>query len=184
MNKVTPEQRRRVFSQLMHNFDMAASADIAFRWTYLEAAHVLGQQDFALHWASHTTMLRFALQTRDLGEAAGQIFRLALVPLGHLLQRLPAGNPGRAHVSALATMPADERLSHMISLTVADTQTHSFLNFHHSAVSFTYAPSPVHRHDLPSAPTRLGGRRDGNQHGCGPAAKAACCYRNSSCSRS
>lgn len=114
MKDFTPGQRRRVFSQLMHSFNAAAPADVAARWACLEAAHVLGQQDFTLHWASHTAMLRFALQTRDTGEAAGQVFRLALVPLGHLLQRLPAGNPGRARVSAFATIPVDERSSQLI----------------------------------------------------------------------
>ena len=126
MTKLTPEQRRRVFSQLMHSFNTGASADIDARWACLEAAHVLGQQTFALHWASHTAMLRFALQTRDLGEAAGQVFRLVLVPLGHLLQRLPAGNPGRARVSAFATMPVDDHVNQLISQAAAAAKPHSF----------------------------------------------------------
>ena len=87
---------------------------------------MLGQQDFALHSASHTTILRFALQTRDLSEATGQLFRLALTPLGHLLRRLPAGNPGRANVSAFATMPIDEHLSHLIRQAAAATLTRCF----------------------------------------------------------
>ncbi len=37
------------------------------------------------------------------------LLRLALVPLGHLLARLPLGNIGRSHVSAFRTMvPAAE----------------------------------------------------------------------------
>ncbi|HQR98946.1 MULTISPECIES: DUF3703 domain-containing protein [unclassified Polaromonas] len=114
MNNLTPAQRRRLFMALMRSFSTADSADVADRWAWLEAAHVVGQQQFALHWASHTAMLRFALQTRDLGEAAGQVQRLALVPLGHLLRRLPAGNSDRATVSALAPMPVDARLSRLI----------------------------------------------------------------------
>ncbi len=126
MNPFSPDQRRQVFSQLMQSFHTAAPADIAARWAWLEAAHVLGQQDLALHWASHTTMLRYALQTRDPGEAAGQLLRLALIPLGHLLQRLPAGNPGRAAVSAFAAMPVDAHLSHLIRQAAAAAQTPSF----------------------------------------------------------
>ena len=126
MNQITTGQRRQVFSQLMHSFNMAAPSDIAGRWAYLEAAHVLGQPDFALHWASHTAMLRFALHTGDLGEVLGQVFRLALVPLGHLLQRLPAGNPGRAHVSALATMAVDGHLRHLIRQAAVASRTHFF----------------------------------------------------------
>ncbi|MFD2377205.1 DUF3703 domain-containing protein [Ottowia pentelensis] len=40
------------------------------------------------------------MRTRDWPEVAGQLLRLALVPLGHLSGRLPIGNPGRATVSA------------------------------------------------------------------------------------
>lgn len=114
MNTFTHEKRREVFRQLMQGFNTAPSMEPETRWAWLEAAHVVGQHDFTLHWVSHTAMLRFALQTRDLREAAGQVFRLALVPLGHLLQRLPAGNPGRATVSAFAPRPVDERLGQLI----------------------------------------------------------------------
>ena len=114
MNGFTSAQRRRLFMELMRRFSTAGATDHADRWAWLEAAHVVGQQQFALHWASHTAMLRFALQTRDLPEAAGQLLRLALVPLGHLLQRLPAGNTGRATVSALTPMPVDAHLSQLI----------------------------------------------------------------------
>lgn len=114
MNKFTLDQRRQVFRQLMHGFKTASAAEADARWAWLEAAHVVGQHDLILHWVSHTAMLRFALQTRDLREAAGQVFRMVLVPLGHLLQRLPAGNPGRATVSAFAPRPLDERLGQLI----------------------------------------------------------------------
>lgn len=114
MNSFTPQQRRQVFRQLMDGFQAAPSTDSEARWAWLEAAHVVGQHNFGLHWVSHTAMLRFALQTQNLREAAGQLLRLALVPLGHLLQRLPAGNSGRATVSAFAPMPVHERTLRLI----------------------------------------------------------------------
>ncbi len=126
MNPFSPSQRRQVFGQLMQTFHTAAPADIATRWACLEAAHVLGQRDFALHWACHTAMLRFALQTRDPGEVAGQLLRLALVPLGHLVQRLPADNPGRAAVSVFAAMPVEARLSELIRQAAAARRLSSF----------------------------------------------------------
>jgi hypothetical protein len=100
---------RRAFGHLLARFDASAGAPPADRWPWLEAAHVLGQATLGLHWRSHTAMLRYALQLRDGPEVAGQLLRLALVPLGHLLQRLPLGNIGRSHVSALQPMdpPAD-----------------------------------------------------------------------------
>ena len=49
-------------------------------------------------------MLALAARERDVRGAAGQLFRILLVPLGHLSGRLPLGNPGRATVSAFAPM--------------------------------------------------------------------------------
>ncbi len=99
-----PALQRQAFDHLMARFDASAGELPTTRWPWLEAAHVLGQTTLGLHWRSHTAMLRYALQLRDGREVAGQLLRLALVPLGHLLQRLPQGNIGRAHVHALETM--------------------------------------------------------------------------------
>lgn len=74
------------------------------RWVLLMAAHVVGQADFRLHLDSHWRMLRVAWEERDSVEAAGQLLRLALTPIGHLASQLPAGNVGRATVSAFAPM--------------------------------------------------------------------------------
>lgn len=54
-------------------------------------------------------MLRAAWAASDGRELHGQLIRLLLVPLGHLLGRLPRGNTGRSIVSAFAPMnvPAD-----------------------------------------------------------------------------
>jgi Protein of unknown function (DUF3703) len=60
-------------------------------------------------------MLAFATQQRDFPEMAGQLLRLALVPVGHLLGRLPAGNSGRATVNAFSPMALDERSKELIS---------------------------------------------------------------------
>ncbi|KQT12349.1 DUF3703 domain-containing protein [Ramlibacter sp. Leaf400] len=82
--------------------ETAGNADAC--WRLLMAAHVVGQAELRLHWDSHVRMLRQARTERDWREATGQLMRLALVPLGHLLGRLPAGNVGRATVSAFAPM--------------------------------------------------------------------------------
>lgn len=96
--------QRQAFAHLLADFNASAGQSPAERWPWLEAAHVLGQTAMGLHWRSHTAMLRYALQLRDGREATGQLLRLALVPLGHLLRRLPIGNIGRAHVNALRPM--------------------------------------------------------------------------------
>ena len=73
-------------------------------WLYLEAAHIVGQRRFTLHADSHWNMLVFAFNQHDYREVAGQLFRLLLVPLGHLIGKLPMGNTGRSRVSAFAPM--------------------------------------------------------------------------------
>ena len=90
----------------MRAFDRAKSeseADIA--WRALERAHIIAQPYLRLHLASHWQMLRFAVSRGDKREALGQLFRLALAPLGALTGRIPVGNTGRADVSAFAPMP-------------------------------------------------------------------------------
>ncbi|WP_082545220.1 DUF3703 domain-containing protein [Sphingopyxis sp. Root1497] len=73
--------------------------------------HIVAQPWLSLHLWSHWQMLRFAVSLRDWREAAGQIFRLALVPLGTLTGRLPVGNTGRARVSAFRPMPLPPELA-------------------------------------------------------------------------
>jgi hypothetical protein len=98
-----------------YNAAMAAAraslerAEPAVALSQLERAHVLGQRDFMRHGREHVLMLRAAWALGDGRELRGQLLRLALVPLGHLFRRLPAGNTGRSSVSAFAPMhvPAD-----------------------------------------------------------------------------
>ena len=59
-------------------------------------------------------MLVVAWQQRNGGELAGQLLRLALVPVGHLIGRLPLGNIGLSRVSALAPMPVDPALQRLL----------------------------------------------------------------------
>ncbi len=51
-------------------------------------------------------MLDLAIAQGELGEAFGQITRLALAPLGHVLGRTPWGNSGRSTVSKFARVAA------------------------------------------------------------------------------
>ena len=109
------DHTRSTYRQLMLGFSQSVGQAHESRWVWLMAAHIVGQPEFGLHWRSHITMLRFALQTRDYPEAAGQLMRLSLVPLGHLAGRLPAGNSGRATVSAFMPMAVAPTLRELIS---------------------------------------------------------------------
>ena len=101
---MSPALQDAAFAHLLLAFKASAGQAPAERWLHLEAAHVLGQNRLGLHWRSHWHMLRHALEQRDAREAAGQLLRLGLTPLGHLLRRLPLGNTGRASVPALQPM--------------------------------------------------------------------------------
>lgn len=68
-----------------------------------------------LHLQTHTQMLSLAIQHRNWPEAIGQVFRLLLVPLGHLTGRLPLGNPGRSTVSAFARLAVRPELAELIA---------------------------------------------------------------------
>jgi hypothetical protein len=80
----------------------------------LERAHVLGQRDIGRHWQVHRMMLRTGWMLADAREVRGQLLRLALIPLGHLLGRLPLGNTGRSNVSAFEPMPIAPELQRLL----------------------------------------------------------------------
>ncbi|MEY3519337.1 MAG: hypothetical protein RLZZ177_52 [Pseudomonadota bacterium] len=101
------------FARLVHAAKVADSKERA--WLCLEAAHVVGQRHFKPHVQTHTRMLGLAWRTRDWPEAAGQMLRLGLVPLGHLTGRLPLGNPGRSTVNAFEPLPVRQELAELIA---------------------------------------------------------------------
>lgn len=85
------------------------SGRIERAWYHLERAHIVSQIRFGPHMHSHWKMLQLAVRLHDRREVVGQLFRLALAPLGNLTGRLPIGNTGRSNVSAFRKMqiPAD-----------------------------------------------------------------------------
>ncbi len=104
-----------VFGELIRRAQAAQCAGLYEpAWLALEAAHVVGQGRLKPHLKTHALMLGLALRTRDWTEVAGQLFRLALVPLGHLTGRLPLGNPGRATVGAFKPLPIRPELIGLI----------------------------------------------------------------------
>lgn len=83
-------------------------------WRALERAHILSQTALAPHLKVHWRMLAFALHLRDPREVVGQLLRLALAPLGHLIGKIPLGNTGRARTSAFAPMPLPSDLAQLL----------------------------------------------------------------------
>lgn len=110
----TAQNKRAVVSALLAQFYGMTPAKTEAAWNLLSAAHIVGQTDFWLHVQVHWAMLLFAAKNRDAGEILGQLFRLGLIPLGHLFQRLPLDNVGRANVSAFVPMPVAPQLAELI----------------------------------------------------------------------
>ena len=115
MDSLAAAERPLVYARLLRGFALAgAGQSPEERWSWLMAAHVVGQQDVALHFDSHRRMLDFARQSRVWREAGGQVLRIALLPLGHLLGRIPRGNVGRSTVGVTAVMEPPEPVQRLI----------------------------------------------------------------------
>ena len=84
----------------------AGQVDAAFH--HLERAHILAQRWTFEHVETHWLMLRLGLSTRAWGEVIGQAKRILAAALFSRIW-VPAGNTGRANVSAMRPMavPAD-----------------------------------------------------------------------------
>ncbi len=108
------DEARFIINNLLTSFKRLPSEDVISQWDYLSAAHIVGQTDFLLHSKVHLIMLQLALHQRNWSEIFGQTFRLSLVPLGHLFQRLPLGNSGRSNVNAFKTMSIEPKIARLI----------------------------------------------------------------------
>ncbi|WP_375739263.1 DUF3703 domain-containing protein [Pseudomonas boanensis] len=98
------------FEQAGHSMRKQQSDD-AFRW--LERAHILTQTRPYLHAKSHWMMLQLGWQARDYREVAGQLPRIVAALLFSRIW-VPAGNTGRARVSAFAPMPIADELQQLL----------------------------------------------------------------------
>lgn len=116
MHTLSPDERRIVYARLIRGWTETAGSgkELETQWTWLMAAHVVGQHDLRMHFDSHRRMLALARATRDWGEVLGQVLRIALLPLGHLLKRIPVGNIGRSTVPVTQAMQPPEPVQVLI----------------------------------------------------------------------
>lgn len=113
--KHTPTSLDLAFDAAMREAAMALAAGRhAQALDRLAVAHILGQREFLRHARVHARMFHVAWRQRDLAGMLGQAMRLALVPVGHALDRLPLGNTGLANVSAFRPMPVPAPLQQLI----------------------------------------------------------------------
>ena len=88
--------------------------DAAAAFGCLERAHVLGQPSTRLHARVHWLMLRWAMRRRDVGEVAGQVFRIAAAAMKTAFGWLPHGNTGGSRVGPFRPMPVVAELQRLI----------------------------------------------------------------------
>lgn len=120
MDSLAAAERPLVYERLVRGFAETGRAAHALeeRWSWLMAAHVVGQHHVGLHFDSHRRMLGLARETNDWREVAGQLLRLSLLPLGHLVGRIPLGNIGRSTVGVTARMEPPESVQRLIDWAV------------------------------------------------------------------
>ena len=121
---LTPHERNKVYLCLVRGAAREGVEPGATRerWDWLMAAHVVGQHDASLHFDCHMRMARLARASGDWGEFAGQLLRIALLPLGHLLGLVPEGNIGRASVGVSRRMVPPEPVQVLIDWAVLGTR--------------------------------------------------------------
>jgi len=116
MDFIATAERPLVYERLVREFTAirADARNLEERWGWLMAAHVIGQHQARLHLDSHRRMLALAQESRDWREVAGQLLRIALLPLGHLFGQLPMGNVGRSTVGVTQVMEPPEAVQRLI----------------------------------------------------------------------
>ncbi len=111
--RLTPAMNEAIEAGLASARQSAQAGDLAGAWASLERAHIVSQPALRPHLRVHCTMFDLAIADGDFGEAFGQITRLALAPLGHVLGRTPWGNSGRATISKFARAPLPDDVSRL-----------------------------------------------------------------------
>jgi hypothetical protein len=91
----------------------AAEGNSERAFGHLARAHILGQRFTLRHVHVHWLMLRLGLAVRDRREVVGQLSRIVAAAIFSRLW-VPAGNTGRANVSALEPMPIPDDLRRLL----------------------------------------------------------------------
>ena len=150
-----PNEVRDRIDQLLTSASRPSNGQ-AVAWAALEDAHVLSQPWAWTHARVHWAMLTHAGRSRDRSEVLGQLNRLLLAVPGSLSGRYPAGNTGRARVSAFQPMPIRDDLATLLA-TERPGATSRVLDSE-GAKRLYDRIAPVY--DIAAAPFRLlGGRR-------------------------
>ena len=79
--------------------------DYSNAFTYLENAHVLGQESTYWHVKVHYLMMLWGIKNSDFKETLGQVVRIIGAAAFTALKGVPKGNTGGSNVSPVRVMP-------------------------------------------------------------------------------
>jgi hypothetical protein len=78
--------------------------DVALDWHYLKRAPFISRVFLALYFEAYVVMLRFEIDTRDVREVLGQLFRSLITPPSAIARKVSIGSKRRSRVPAFAQM--------------------------------------------------------------------------------
>jgi len=110
MNRTLKEATQ---AELRAAFNASAARDYGGAFHHLERTHILSQRYTMAHIHVHWLMLRLGLVSRSWREVIGQVPRILAAALFSRIW-VPAGNTGRANISAFRTMPIPEDLRRLL----------------------------------------------------------------------
>lgn len=88
--------------------------DFQQEFSYLERAHVIGQESTYWHVKVHVLMLMWAIRNSSIRETFCQVFRIVGAATKTAFGLVPSGNTGGADVSPFKKMPIDPELEALI----------------------------------------------------------------------
>ena len=106
---MTGQLRAVYLSELESASSASARGDAEAAFHHLERAHVLSQRYTWSHVHVHWLMLKQGMSSKDGREVLGQVSRIIAAAIFSRIW-VPAGNTGRANVSAMKPMPIADDL--------------------------------------------------------------------------
>lgn len=105
MNNFSKNIAPYVNEEILKSIQAQGAGDYPSAFTYLENAHVLGQESTYWHVKVHYLMMLWGIKQKNIKEVLGQIIRIIGAVLLTAVKSVPVGNTGGSNVSPVKIMP-------------------------------------------------------------------------------
>jgi hypothetical protein len=105
MSKFSKNIAPYVNEEIMKATQAQILGDYSLAFTYLENAHVLGQESTYWHVKVHYLMMLWGIKQNNTKEVLGQVLRIVGAALLTAVKCVPVGNTGGCNVSPIKVMP-------------------------------------------------------------------------------